>query len=88
MTRHHRRRVENCVTTILELNKFLGEGQIRPEIVQQFERLKGFLQAMSEDTVDETDIGKIEEATNQLLDEIRENLQKREIDYRHQGVVN
>lgn len=87
MTRHLRQRVENCVTTILELNRYLGEGQIKPEIIKQFERLKSFLQAMTEETVDEADIGKIEAATNQLLEEIRENLQKRDIDYHHQGLT-
>ncbi len=88
MTKHLRHRVENCVATILELNKHLGDGQIRPEIIRQFERLKNFLRVVSDDSVDEVDIGKIEEATSQLLDEIRENLEKSGVDFHYHGKTN
>lgn len=71
LTRHLRLRVESCVNTILELNVRLGEGKIKPEIIQQFERLKDSLQYVTDDSVDEKDINRIEEATNQLLAEIR-----------------
>ncbi|SMC20496.1 hypothetical protein SAMN02746041_00928 [Desulfacinum hydrothermale DSM 13146] len=59
------------MTTILELDHKLGEGKIRPEIIQQFQRLKESLRHVSDDTVDENDIFRIEQATNQLLEEIR-----------------
>jgi len=64
-------RVESCVNTILDLNERLGEGKIKPEIVEQFERLKESLRFVTDETVDEKDIHRIEEATNQLLAEIR-----------------
>jgi cell division FtsZ-interacting protein ZapD len=70
-SRHLRLRVENCVDTILDLNERLGEGKIRPEIIKQFERLKESLKTMTDESVDEGDIDRIEEATNQLLAEIR-----------------
>jgi len=70
-SRHFRARIESCVTTILELDHRLGEGKIRPEIIQQFQRLKESLRHVSDDTVDESDIFRIEQATNQLLQEIR-----------------
>ncbi|NLI80584.1 MAG: hypothetical protein GX443_02700 [Deltaproteobacteria bacterium] len=70
-SRHLRARVESCVNTILELDNYLGKGKIRPEIIQQFEKLKNSLQYVSDDSVDEKDIDRIEEATNQLLAEIR-----------------
>jgi len=69
--RHLRMRVESCVNTILDLNERLGEGKIKPEIVEQFERLKESLRFVTDETVDEKDIHRIEEATNQLLAEIR-----------------
>lgn len=69
--KHLRARVESCVSTILELDKHLGKGKIKPEIIQQFEKLKESLQYVSDDSVDERDINRIEEATNQLLAEIR-----------------
>jgi hypothetical protein len=59
------------VSTVLELNRKLGEGAIKPEIIQQFERLKESLRHVNEDSVDAKDIHRIEEATNQLLEEIR-----------------
>lgn len=69
--KHLRMRVESCVNTILDLNLRLGEGKIKPEIIEQFERLKDSLKYVTDETVDEKDIDRIEEATNQLLDEIK-----------------
>jgi hypothetical protein len=69
--KHLRLRVENCVLTILELNQKLGAGKIKPEIIRQFERLRESLRFVTDDTVDERDISRIEEATNQLLAQIR-----------------
>lgn len=65
-------RVESCVMTILDLNSQLGEGTIEPEVIQQFERLKESLLYVTDESANEEDIGRIEEATNQLLDEIRD----------------
>lgn len=70
-SRHFRARVESCVNTILELNNHLGEGKIRPEIIKQFLRLKESLHHVSDENVSEQDVTRIEQATNQLLEEIR-----------------
>jgi len=69
--RHFRLRIENCISTILDVNERLGEGKIKPEILDQFSRLKESIQYLSDDNVDEENIHRIEEATNQLLAEIR-----------------
>jgi hypothetical protein len=71
MPRHSRLRVESCVDTILQLDRSLGKGKIRPDVVEKFERLKESLANVVEETIDEKDISRIEEATNQLLSEIR-----------------
>lgn len=63
--------MESCVNTILELNNHLGEGKIRPEVIKQFLRLKESLQHVSDENVSEQDVTRIEQATNQLLEEIR-----------------
>jgi len=73
-SKHSRLRVESCVDTILQLDKSLGKGKIRPDVVQKFERLKDSLANVVEETIDEKDITRIEEATNQLLSEIRVSL--------------
>jgi hypothetical protein len=74
MPRHSRLRVESCVDTILQLDRSLGKGKIRPDVVEKFERLKESLANVVEETIDEKDISRIEEATNQLLSEIRVSL--------------
>jgi hypothetical protein len=74
MPRHSRRRVESCVETILQLDKSLGRGKIRADVIEKFERLKESLANVVEENIDEQDISRIEEATNQLLSEIRVSL--------------
>ena len=69
--KHLRLRVENCILTVLELSQKLGEGAIRPEIIKQFERLKDSLKFVTDEAVDERDIHRIENATNQLLSQIK-----------------
>jgi cell division FtsZ-interacting protein ZapD len=80
-------RVESCVNTILELNDRLGEGKIKPEIIQQFERLKESLRYVTDDSVDEKDIDRIEEATNQLLAEIKVTYGGQVATIRHEGQI-
>lgn len=84
-SKHLRLRVESCVNTILSLNESLGEGKIKPEIIQQFERLKESLQYVDDENVDERDIFRIEEATNQLLEEIRSSFDDKDLSLLHDG---
>lgn len=84
-SKHLRLRVESCVNTILALNESLGEGKIKPEIIQQFERLKESLQYVDDENVDERDIFRIEEATNQLLEEIRASFEDKDLSLLHDG---
>lgn len=83
--RHLRIRVESCVNIILDLNQRLGEGKIKPEIIEQFERLRDSLRYVTDETVDEKDIHRIEEATNQLLAEIRTNFDEAQLSSLHEG---
>jgi hypothetical protein len=89
--RHHSRyfrlRVESCVDTILLLDKSLGKGKIRPDVVERFERLKESLVNVTDETIDEKDISRIEEATNQLLSEIRASLGTEGTQSLHDGQV-
>ena len=83
--KHLRMRVESCVNTILDLNRQLGEGRIKPEIIEQFERLKESLRYVTDETVDEKDISRIEDATNQLLAEIKVTLGDDRLRVLHEG---
>lgn len=85
--KHFRLRVESCVETILDLNQRLGEGKIKPEIVEQFRRLKDSLQYVTDDSVEEKDIYRIEEATNNLLQEVRRAVGEQNISALHEGVA-
>ena len=86
-SKHFRMRVESCVETILNLNQNLGEGKIKPEVVQQFEKLRESLRYVTDDTVDEKDINRIEEATNQLLAEIRVAYGDQGAELPHEGLT-
>jgi hypothetical protein len=72
-SKYLRMRVESCVATILELNKRLGDGMIKPEVIEQFEKLQESIRFVTDESVEEKDINRIEEATNQLLAEIRDH---------------
>jgi hypothetical protein len=82
---HMRLRVESCVDVILALDQRLGEGKIRPEIVEQFQRLKEYLHYVDDELVDEKDIDRIETATNQLMAEIGAAVGKDGIGSLHEG---
>jgi len=84
---HFRRRVESCVDTILELDKSLGKGKIRPDVIERFERLKESLVNVADEAIDEQDISRIEEATNQLLSEIRFSLGAQVAQSLHDGQI-
>ncbi len=63
-------RIESCIETILDLNERLGEGKIKPEIIEHFRKLKKSFAFLDDDMVNESELSSIEEATNQLLEEI------------------
>ncbi|MCX7821930.1 MAG: hypothetical protein N2260_00620 [Syntrophobacterales bacterium] len=63
-------RIKSCIETILDLNERLGEGKIKPEIVEKFRKLLNSFAFLEDDMVDERELNNIEEATNQLLEEI------------------
>ena len=83
--KHLRLRVESCIDIVLHLNERLGEGKIKPEIVKQFERLRESLRYVTDESVDEMDISRIEEATNQLLAEVRGSFEKKKIGSLYEG---
>ena len=85
--KHFRLRVESCVDTILELDQRLGDGKIKLEIVEQFKRLRDSLQYVTDDSVDEKDINRIEEATNHLLQEVRRIVGESSVISLHEGMA-
>ena len=88
MCRHARLRMESCVAAILDVSGRLGDGQIGPEIIQRFERIRAYIKMVSEELLDEADIGRIEDATNELMNEIASNVELRRISFRPLGWIN
>jgi hypothetical protein len=86
-SKHFRLRVESCADTILQLDRCLGKGKIRPDVIEKFERLKESLVNVAEVSIDEKDIQKIEEATNQLLSEIRKSVGAQVAQSFHDGQI-
>ncbi|MCU0574328.1 MAG: hypothetical protein MUF52_05020 [Syntrophobacteraceae bacterium] len=85
--KYFRLRVESCVETILDLDQRLGDGRIKPEIVEQFRRLRDSLQYVTDDSVDEKDINRIEEATNHLLQEMKQWVGDENLTTFHEGTA-
>jgi hypothetical protein len=84
-THHLRLRVQSCIDLILALDKRLGEGTIKPEIIQQFQRLKEHIPYVNDELVDERDIDRIEIATNHLMAAIGNALDKDQMGPIHEG---
>ncbi len=84
-SRHVRIRMKSCVDTVLEINEILGDGRIKPEVIKQFESLDESILLATDETVEEQDVCKIEEATNQLMAEIRAMYGDRDICFIHEG---
>jgi hypothetical protein len=84
-THHLRLRVQSCIDLILALDKRLGEGTIKPEIIQQFQRLKEHISYVTDELVDEKDIDRIEIATNHLMAAIGNALDKDQMGPIHEG---
>ena len=71
-------RIENCLHTILELEPDLEQLQFGHYLLRDFTILKMFLSRVEEIEVQEQDVARIEEATENFLKELREPLAQNE----------
>lgn len=65
-----RLRVVSCQRVIADVGALLAQGKIHPRIVEQLTRLDELLRLIDHRAVTEGDMGRIEEATNQLMSEL------------------
>ncbi|MBU2550131.1 MAG: hypothetical protein KKB20_17110 [Proteobacteria bacterium] len=65
-------RLANCVETILEVQGALDVETLDPGLHRRIQGLESTLQAIEIVEVPETDVRRVEEATNRLLQEMRE----------------
>ncbi len=84
-TRHLRVRLESCVETVLLLGREVGEEKMGREVVAQFERLRETLPHIDDGSVNEQDICRIEQITNNVLDGMRHVLSKKAVTTIYEG---
>lgn len=68
----HRLRVENCIGTIIDVQKSVSQCYENSAFVSHFEKLKKAVEDLDMSLVTEGDIRMVEQATNALLKEFRE----------------
>lgn len=65
-------RITNCLQTILELEPDLRKLELGHSLLDEFEVLKSFLEKIDEVDLSESDVQRIERATSNFLEELRE----------------
>ncbi len=83
--RHLRVRLESCVETVLLLGREVGEENMGRDVVAQFEKLRETLPHIRDDSVNEQDICRIEQITNNVLDGMRNILSEKPLTTIHEG---
>ena len=68
----NRLRVENCIGTIIDVHKTISTEYKNQEIIDQFEQLNFAVEDLDMGMVCEGDVLMVEEATNELLRELRD----------------
>lgn len=71
LRRLYRLRVENCLGTIIEVQKRVSDPGGNEKFLTQFEDLKKAITLMDMSHVSETDVAMVEQATNALLCEFK-----------------
>ncbi len=65
----YRLRVKNCIGTIIDVHKSIGDKYDNQEFLEQFEKLKEAVDGLDMSVVSEGDVLMVEKATNALLEE-------------------
>lgn len=79
LIKKYRLRIENCVGTIIDVHKIVGDTFGGNELLQQFESLKEAVRDLDMDLICEGDVLMVENATNTLLSEFRPVFEKGEL---------
>jgi len=78
--KQYRLRVENCIGTIIDVQKKVNYPLGNQKILSQFEELKKAVSHMDMSQVSETDVSMIEQATNALLGEFKSVFESKDDD--------
>ena len=78
--KQYRLRVENCIGTIIDVQKKVNYPLGNQKILSQFEELKKAVSHMDMSQVSETDVAMIEQAMNAMLGEFKSVFESKEGD--------
>lgn len=78
-------RLQNCLQTILDIHEFMGGRAIQLDIIQQLENLRDLISHFQPDLLSEQDLGRIEESTNHLLQELAKIFPIKKLGLIHNG---
>lgn len=67
-------RLKNCLQTILELEPELERLELGHELLKEFDLLKSFIAKLEDIKLEEDDVRRIETATTNFLEELKEPL--------------
>ena len=65
-------RVENCIGTIIDVHNIISKNPEYKGLMPQFEELKDLMEHLDMSLVQEEDVQRIEQATNSLLNELKD----------------
>ncbi|RLB13107.1 MAG: hypothetical protein DRG39_00020 [Deltaproteobacteria bacterium] len=68
----YKMRVENCIGTIIDVHKIISESPEYKGLIPQFEELRDLVEHLDMSLVQEEDVQRIEQATNSLLNELKD----------------
>lgn len=89
MNRQQRQqRLQNCLQTILDIHEFMGGRAIQLDIIEQLENLRDLISHFQPDLLSEQDLGRIEESTNHLLQELAKIFHIKKLGLIHNGYYN
>ncbi|RLB08667.1 MAG: hypothetical protein DRG27_05415 [Deltaproteobacteria bacterium] len=72
----YKMRVENCIGTIIDVHKIISQKPEYKTLISQFEELRDLLKRLDMSLVQEEDVQRIEQATNSLLNELKDIFQE------------
>ena len=67
---HKQLRLANCVETIIQVQSLMNDNRLDQELINRFKQLESSLKTMEIKDISETDVIRVEAATNRLLNEL------------------
>ena len=63
-------RIDSCIATLLEIHEFLERKGSAPQLKSHFRKLRATVDNLNYESINESDLVRIENATNRMLEEL------------------